>query len=217
MESAHAAREDGRRHRADGERSRQAILTAAAELATIEGLDGLSIGRLAEHVGMSKSGVFAHFRSKEELQLATIDVAREIYEREVVEPAMRAPEGIARLRAICEEFLAHLERRVFPAGCFFISAAAELEVKHGPVRDYLLATYVELIDDFVSSVRRAQELGELDPDADVQQVVFELDSFLLGANTALFFFGDESATDRARAAVGGTLERLAPRELARRR
>jgi AcrR family transcriptional regulator len=210
MESAHAAREDGRRHRADGERSRQAILAAAAELATIEGLDGLSIARLAEHVGMSKSGVFAHFRSKEELQLATVDAAREIYDREVSEPALQAPEGLPRLEAALEAFLVHLERRVFPAGCFFLSAASELEVKHGPVRDHLRAHYAELLDGFAETVRQAQERGELDPEADTQQIVFELDSFLIGANIALFFFGDESATDRARAALRGTLERLKP-------
>jgi AcrR family transcriptional regulator len=207
MNSEASLREDGRRHRADGERSRTAILTAAAELATVEGLDGLSIGRLAEHVGMSKSGVFAHFRSKEELQYATIDTAREIYDREVTQPALEAPEGVARVYAICDLFLSHLERSVFPGGCFFISAASELEAKPGPVRDHVKKVYSELVGDFAVAIRRAQELGELDPSADPDQVLFELDSLLLGANIALLFFGDRSAPDRARAAVRDRIER----------
>jgi AcrR family transcriptional regulator len=204
------ARDDGRRHRADGERSRTAILTAAAELATVEGLDGLSIGRLADHVGMSKSGVFAHFRSKEELQLATIDTAREIYDREVTRLALEAPEGLARLEAVCEAFLSHLERSVFPGGCFFVSAASELEGKPGPVRDHVKKIYSELVGDFADAIRRAQELGELDPAADPAQLLFELDSLLLMANMALVFFGDRTATDRARTAIRGRLETWAP-------
>ena len=90
------AKPDGRRQRADGARSRQAILHAATELATVEGLDGLSIARLAEHAGMSKSGLFAHFRSKEDLQLATIDAAAEMFDREVMQPGRAAPPGVRR-------------------------------------------------------------------------------------------------------------------------
>src|SRR5262249_48938106 len=109
-----------RRPRSDGVRSRNAILAAAAELATGEGLEGLSIGRLAEHVGMSKSGLYAHFGSKEELQIATVDTARQIFDREVTDRAAKAPEGVARLRATCEAFLDYLVREVFPGGCFFV-------------------------------------------------------------------------------------------------
>jgi AcrR family transcriptional regulator len=203
--------ENGRRQRVDGARSRTAILTAAAELATVEGLNGLSIARLAEHVGMSKSGVFAHFRSKEELQLAPIDTAREIYEREVVHPAREAPEGVARVYAFCDAFLSHLERSVFPGGCFFVSTASELEAKSGPVRDYVHGIYSELVEEFAVAIRRAQELGELDPAADSAQILFELDSLLLGANIALVFFGDRSATERARAGVRDRLERWSPK------
>ena len=203
------AGKDGRRLRADGERSRHAILTAAAELATVEGLDGLSIGRLADHVGMSKSGVFAHFRSKEELQIATVDTAREIFDREVSTPALAAPEGVARVMAICEAFLSHIERGVFPGGCFFISAAAELEGKAGPVRDHVLAVYRELLEGLGQLVLRAQEMGELDPAADTDQLVFELDSLLVGANMQFVFFDDRRAPDRARAGLRGLLERNA--------
>jgi AcrR family transcriptional regulator len=201
---------DGRRLRSDGERSRNAILIAAAELATVEGLDGLSIGRLADHVGMSKSGVFAHFRSKEELQIATVDTAREIFDREVTAPGLAAPEGVARVEAICEAFLSHLERRVFPGGCFFISAATELEGKEGPVRDHVLAIYGELLHGLSLLVAHAQELGELDPAADTEQIAFELDSLMVGANMQFAFFDDARAPDRARAGIRWLLQRYAP-------
>jgi AcrR family transcriptional regulator len=134
--NAHAdPKTDGRRQRSDGARSRRVILQAATELATIEGLDGLSIARLAEHVGMSKSGLFAHFRSKEDLQMATIDAAAEMFDREVWQPGRSAPPGVRRVLALCEAFFSYLERAVFPGGCFFVAAAAELDAKKGPVRD----------------------------------------------------------------------------------
>src|SRR5499433_3300188 len=103
-----------RKPRADGVESRRAILHAAANLATTRGLEGLSIGELAQHIGMSKSGLYAHFKSKEELELATIETAAEIFEREVVQPVTQAPAGTARLQALVNSFLSYLERRVFP-------------------------------------------------------------------------------------------------------
>jgi AcrR family transcriptional regulator len=192
---------DRRRHRADGLRSRQAILTAAAELATVEGLDGLSIGRLADHVGMSKSGLFAHFGSKEELQIATVDTALAIFRREVSEPARETPPGIRRLYAIADAFLAHLERQVFPGGCFFVSAAVELEGRPGRVRDHVRGVYGALVQGFADEVRVAQELGEVDRDADVDQLTYEIDALMVGANMSYVFFDDRTATDRARSAI----------------
>src|SRR3954470_20735610 len=111
-----------RRQRSDGERSRAAILHEAARLATVEGLDGLSLARLADAVGMSKSGLFAHFGSKEELQLATVEAARTTFDELVVSPAAEAAPGLPRLRAYIERFLDHVQEGVFPGGCFFISA-----------------------------------------------------------------------------------------------
>src|SRR5580765_4479853 len=105
-------------HPSKGQASRATILLAAAKLATTKGLIGLSIGDLAAEVGMSKSGLYAHFKSKEELELATIETAADIFERDVVEPASGSPGGLARVLALCEAFLGHLERRVFPGGCF---------------------------------------------------------------------------------------------------
>jgi AcrR family transcriptional regulator len=199
--------QDGRQHRSDGERSRQAILKAASELATVEGLEGLSIGRLADHVGMSKSGLFAHFKSKEELQLATIDTASAIFDREVFEPALTAPPGLARVVAFCEAFFSHLERGVFPGGCFFISVAAELDAKNGAVRDYALAAYSRVLAKANEFFREAHEKGELDSREDIAQLSFELYSFLLSVNFAYVFFRDPAAIDRGRKSIHQRLAR----------
>jgi AcrR family transcriptional regulator len=190
-----------RRRRADGERRRQAILRGAAELATVEGLDGLSIGRLADHIGMSKSGLYAHFDSKEELQLATIDEAQDIFVREVTERAMAQPEGVARLLGLCDSFLSHLERRVFPGGCFFAAAAAEFDTHDGRVREKVRDFFDDWLRDMADLVREAQRRGEIDARADADQLAFEIDSLLLGANAGFVLFGDRTALDRARTGI----------------
>src|SRR5919202_1389574 len=120
-----------RKPRADGLRSRRTILDAASKLATTEGLEGLSIGRLADHIGMSKSGLYAHFGSKEELQLATVDTAGEIFSADVVAPIEQATTPLAKLEALCERFLSHVERRVFPGGGLFASAPPQLDPRPG--------------------------------------------------------------------------------------
>jgi AcrR family transcriptional regulator len=182
-------------------RTREAILREAARLVTVEGIEGLSIARLAEAVGLSKSGLFAHFKSKEELQLATIDVAREIFLDEVVAPAVVGDAGIDRLRALCEKFLAHLERGVFPGGCFFASVAAETDTHPGPVRDRALAMVSEWFDNLETAVRHAQERGEIDRREDPAQVAFELDAYLLLANARYVASADPNELARARAAI----------------
>src|SRR5690349_10701002 len=159
-----------RRRRSDGERSRAAILREAARLATVEGLDGLSLARLADAVGMSKSGLFAHFGSKEELQLATIEAASAIFEELVVEPAGEAAAGLPRLRAYIAGFLDHVEEGVFPGGCFFVSAMGELDARPGPVRDGALAFSRHWLALLVQEITAAQAAGELDAGADPQQV-----------------------------------------------
>ena len=189
-----------RRRRADGERSREKILQAAAELATIEGLNGLSIGRLAEEVGMSKSGLYAHFRSKEELQLATVETASGILTEEL-EPAFEAAEGVPRVIALCDAFLSHVERRVFPGGCFFASAAAELSMQPGRVREQIARSYREWMGLLVEQAQKAQELGELDGDTDVEQLVFELNGVLVAANVFFLLYDDPGELERARRAV----------------
>jgi AcrR family transcriptional regulator len=189
------------RRRPDGERSRQAILEEAARLATVEGLEGLSIGRLASAVGMSKSGLYAHFRSKLELQLATIETAGVVFDREVVEPALAGPPGVARVLALCDLFLSHVDRGVFPGGCFFAAVAAEMNVRPGPVRDSIgefVGGWMQAIE---GAVREAQARGELAADVDPTQLAFETNSLLIGANLAFPLFGNRAVLERARRGV----------------
>jgi len=191
-------------------RNRDTILREAARLATVEGIEGLSIARLATAVGLSKSGLFAHFRSKEELQLATIETADRIFRAEVVEPALQAPPGIARLRALCDQFLAHLERDVFPGGCFFASVAAEIDTHPGPVRDRALALVAEWFGQIETAVRQAQVEGSVKSDEDPTQIAFELDAHLLLANAQYVVSGDSRSLDRARQAIDRLLKSIAP-------
>jgi AcrR family transcriptional regulator len=195
-----------RRRRSDGERSRQAILREAARLATIDGLDGLSLGSLADAVGMSKSGLFAHFGSKEELQLETVAAAGEIFEAEVVAPAQEAEPGVARLRAYAERFTGHVRDGVFPGGCFFASVAAELDTRPGPVRDSALAVVGRWTMLVVSEVAAAQQAGELSDAVDAQQLGFELHAYLLLGNAQFLASGDPAALDRAQRAFDWRLE-----------
>jgi AcrR family transcriptional regulator len=199
-----------RRRRSDGERSRQAILHEAAQLATVEGLGGLSLSRLADAVGMSKSGLFAHFGSKEELQLATIETASALFAEQVVEPALKAPTGLERLRRLSENFLQHVESNVFPGGCFFASVAAEMDTHPGPIRDLA----VQLVDDWftllATAVRDAQAEGAIDASEDPEQLAFELDANLLLANAQFVISQDPAPIERARRALERRLTEVAP-------
>jgi AcrR family transcriptional regulator len=184
-----------------GQRTKSAILAEAARLATVDGLDGLSIGGLATAIGMSKSGLYAHFGSKEDLQLATIASARETFTAEVFVPALDAPQGIRRLHTACDAFLSHVERRVFPGGCFFAVAAADVGTRPGPVRDAIAAQrrdWLELLERLAS---KAMAIGELDPRDDAAQLAFELDAILVSASTSFVLHGDPAVFERARAAV----------------
>jgi AcrR family transcriptional regulator len=184
-----------------GDRTRGAILQRAVDLASTEGLEGLTIGRLASDLGMSKSGLFGHFGSKEDLQLATIEHAASRFVDEVVLPAYRQPEGPRRLRALCQGYLDHLGGEVFPGGCFWAAAAAEFDGRPGPVRD---------------AIRQGMEawLGELERQAraagakDARQLAFELHAVALGANFAFQLFGDRRTFTRARRAVQRLLAEL---------
>jgi len=195
-----------RARRAPGERSRGRILEQAARLVTVEGLEGLSIGRLAEASGMPKSSVYVLFGSKEELQLATIEAARASFVREVVSPAMRAGRpGRDRLAALCEGFLSYVQRRVFPGGCFFVATAAELGARPGRVHD-LVATYQREWRDLLErTAREAAQAGELAPGIDPAQLAFELSAILTGTNIVAVLHDDDTAIDHARQAVAARL------------
>src|SRR6059058_373866 len=169
----------GRKPREDGVQSRQAILHAAAELATTRGLEGLSIGELAQHIGMSKSGLYAHFKSKEELELATIETAAGIFEREVLGPAGESPAGLGRVWALAEAFLGHLERRVFPGGCFFATVAAQLASRPGRPRDRVLEVQQQWAAQIVEALRQAARGRQLPAEADVDQLAFEITAMMV--------------------------------------
>ena len=203
-QAQHAAE---RRRRSDGERSRRAILDAAARLATVQGIEGLSIGGLAQAIGMSKSGLYAHFGSKEELQLATIATAQEVFDSDVVSPALAAGDGLVRVEALCERFLSHVERGVFPGGCFFASVAAEIDTRPGPVRDQIAAAQSEWAGRIATALREAQRRGELDKHASVEQLTFELNAALIQANALFLLQGDRRAFDLARRAIRDRLGR----------
>ena len=198
-----------RRQRSDGARSRAAILHEACRLATVEGLDGLSLARLADAVGMSKSGLFAHFGSKEELQLATIDAASAIFDELVIEPAGAETAGVPRLRAYVEGFLNHVQEGVFPGGCFFVSAMGELDTHPGPARDGAMAFSQRWLTLLAEQVAAAQATGELDPVADAPQIAFELNAYMVLGNMQFVAAGDPAALDRVRRAVDDRLTALA--------
>lgn len=190
---------DGRRER--GDRTRRSILEAAARLASTEGLEGLSIGRLADHVGISKSGLYAHFRSKEQLQLDTIRTASEIYLAEVCGPAMSLPPGRDRLLALCDSFFDYLARGVFPGGCFFVATALDPARLREPVRDLLIQEQRQTLELLEQWAREAQQLGELRRDVSAGEIAFELDSLLAGANINYVLLDDDAFLEQGRAAV----------------
>ena len=190
-----------RRRRSDGERSRSAILDTAAQLATVDGIGGLSLSRLADEVGMSKSGLFAHFGSKEELQLATIERANEIFDVRVIEPASDASSGLERLRLLADGYLRYIEADTFPGGCFFASVLAEVDMHPGPVRDRLTQFLTTWLGELESSVRDAQSEGEIDPGEDPSQLVFEIEAAILLANAQYVVVRTSEPIERARRAV----------------
>jgi AcrR family transcriptional regulator len=195
-----------------GERTRNAILDVAAALATEEGLEPLSIGRLAEATGMSKSGLFAHFGSKLELQLATVDHAAELFVNEVIAPAREAPKGVARVWALCDRMNDYAERQVFPGGCFFAATASEYNNRAGPVRDRIAEMLRSWLSYLEHAVEQAQAAGELDPAVDPRQIAFQLDAFAQAANAQFQLFKDDRVFDEARRAIRERLESLRPAE-----
>lgn len=184
-----------------GERTKAAILEEAAQLSTVVGLEGLSIGGLAAATGMSKSGLYAHFGSKLDLQLATIEAARQTFVEEVLRPAFAAPRGRERLLAACEAFLSHVERGVFPGGCFFVAAAADVGTRPGPVRNEITAQQRAWLEVLERLIRETIEHGELDPATDPTQLAFELQALMAAANNAYIRYGDTDAFERARVAI----------------
>lgn len=185
-----------------GAETRQAILARAFELATVVGVSGLSIGRLAEATGLSKSGLFAHFGSKESLEVAVVEEASRQFVQEVMVPALRKPRGEPRVEALFENWLAWGTR---PGGCFFVGASAELDDRPGPPRDALVQACKDWIDELATAARIAVSERHFRADLDADQFAFELYSIMLGAHTFSRFLRSSTALDRARKAFDDLL------------
>jgi len=189
-----------------GEETRRTIIDQALELASTVGLEKLTIGALAGTTGMSKSGLFAHFRSKEQLQLQVLAEARQRFIEMVIAPAMQKPRGEARLRSIFESTMKQWEEDL-PGGCIFHAVSAELDDQPGPARDYL----VETQRDYADTLRRAAEIaveeGEFRKDLDLDQFVFELGSITAAYHHFGRLLGDPEADQRARKMFQGLLAR----------
>jgi AcrR family transcriptional regulator len=207
MDRSEATATDGRIRR--GDETRRALLRRAVDLASVEGLDGVTIGRLAQDLSLSKSGLFAHFGSKEELQLATIRAARAIFAHTVVAPALAKPAGMVRLRELLERWLDYSGGREFPGGCFFARVTHEYAARPGRVRDALAVVDTEWLTLVAATIDEARELGEIRADVDPRRLAYELDAYLDSANMRSLLAGDLAVYDLARAAVESRLESVA--------
>jgi AcrR family transcriptional regulator len=186
-----------------GEQTRTLILNEATSLASQVGLEGLSIGSLASRLGLSKSGLFAHFGSKEDLQVLTLKQAQKLFQEKVFAPALPQPRGLPRLRALIGNWLAWLEHDL-PGGCLLLAATVEYDDRPGVVRDLLVAGQRELRGAIAKAVRLAIDAGHLDPRTDPWQFAFELFGIVLATHHDLRLLGDPRSSARA----GEAFERL---------
>jgi len=200
-DAADAAVSDGRRRR--GARSRRTILRHAVDVASLEGLNGLSLGRLATDLGLSKSGVQTLFGTKENLQVATVESAGAAFIDAVVRPALPVPRGAARLHALVERWIAYAEAPLFPGGCFWAANLADFDSRPGRVRDALIHHQQKWRGLIAAELRHAADAGEI-ADLDADLTAFQIDAVLLAANTALRL-GDTQAVDNVRRVVQGFL------------
>jgi len=188
-----------------GDSTRAAIVEKGVSLATQVGLEGLTIGRLATDLGLSKSGLFAHFRSKEALQIQVLDAAAERFVDEVVKPAVREPRGEPRVRALFDRWLAWTKTNSGPGGCLFVAAAAELDDRPGPVRDRLVALQKGWLEMIAIVFRTGVTEGVFRPDLDPEEFAHDLYSVMLGFHHASRLMRDPRAEKRANAAFGRLL------------
>jgi AcrR family transcriptional regulator len=197
---------------AKGMETRERILDTAFRLAARDGLEGLSLAGLAGELGMSKSGLFAHFGSKEELQLDLLRTASDRFIAKVMQPSFRQPRGLPRLKALCENWRRWATDPSLPGGCIFVAAAAELDDRDGPVREYVVSQQRELQQALARCVRQAVEAGHLRRDLDVDQFVFELEGIYLSFHQAHRLLHDPRSSERARRALARLVEDAAVRQ-----
>lgn len=193
-EQVEVALQDGRLRR--GARSRRTILRHAVDVASLEGLSGLSLGRLAGDLELSKSGVQTLFGNKENLQVATAELAREAFNDAVVRPALLAPEGATRVRSLIDQWIAYAETPLFPGGCFWAANLADFDSRPGPVRDVLAGHQQAWRESIASELRHAVDAGEI-ADLDTDLAAFQIDAVLIAANTAMRL-GDRDAAGKVR-------------------
>ncbi len=194
-----------------GQQTRQDILGQAVALASEHGLEGLTIGSLAGRLGMSKSGLFAHFGSKEDLQVATLKNARDAFERTVFLPALAAPRGLPRLRELFRRWVAWSDDATLPGGCVIIGATTEYDDRPGPVRDALVASQQDLRRALARAVELAATEGHLHRDTDPEQFAFELFAIVYAAHHDRRLLRDPAAALRATTAFEALIARNAPR------
>ena len=198
------------------DQSRRKILARAVEIASMEGLEGLTIGRLANDLSISKSGLFSHFGSKEELQRQTIDFAIDKFFSVVIRPVLEIPRGAPRLAVMIEKWIEYVERGVFPGGCFFAAASLEFDGRPGPIRERIAASTNWWFTSIQDEIEMARELGHLPADTDCRQLAFELHAVVQEANWGYQMFGNAEWFERARVSVRRSLERAQIGELAAR-
>lgn len=194
---------DGRLER--GRRSRKAILDHAMDIASIEGLESLSLRRLSHELGLSKSGVFAHFGSKEELQIATVRAAVEVFSSRVVQPALKYPAGVQRVWGLAVNWMRYVEEPVFPGGCFFTSAAAEFDARPGRVRDAIAAARRDWQQLYASCVEEAIAAGHIRGDVDPHHLSLELDAIARAGGEDALLLADAAIYERTRAILRAKL------------
>ena len=187
-----------RRSAAQAQQTRHLIVSAGVDIVSTEGLDAITLGRLADELALSKSGVAGHFGSKLDLQLAVLSEAVRIYRREVIVPAAHAEPGLARLRTLVDAWISHLERGVFTGGCFFTQVTTDYDSRPGPVRSVAR----ELTDEWRAYLAEQIEIavadGAFEADTDVEQVIFEATGLMLSLNHAMQLDLDPKAIERAR-------------------
>ena len=203
-----AARPSARSRRPRGLKTRRAILGKAVRLASVEGLEALTIGRLAADLRMSKSGLFAHFGSKEELQCSAVEAAGEVFVDEVIRPCSGL-RGLRRLRCLCQHWFRHTELRVFPGGCFFTAASLEYDDRPGRVRDLIVKLMQQWLLHLEATIIEAQSSGEASPEVDPHELAFEIHSLAMGANWRSRLFKDPAAFSLARRAISTRIDEIA--------
>lgn len=181
--------------------TRDAIVNRAVDVASVDGLEGVTIGRLAGDLTMSKAGVIGHFGTKETLQLAALDVAIERFRNAVWEPVAHHDPGIERLRALCDSWQRYCDSDIFPGGCFLTAASFEFDDREGPVRDKIADMLKRWHGVLRAEVQTAVKAGDLPKDTDPDQVAFELEAITVGANQARRLHRDPKATARAKTAI----------------